>query len=220
MPHQLPRGNPTPKNSPIATAALALMLGLTLSAHAVSAQPFVLEIDVGPEQVGTTPTYQVDWGGDVDGLTAYLFAQGCSQKATAGSDGSDWSWTRLSPDDELECYFFGETGVLEMDFETIDRPSPAYGTATRRVSITESRTSSFIARFVAARGHQLRARFGYEGTPWTPWADGELSRSFPIPDAGQSSSIHFDLEMRPDPTSASVAMSGYLKTMKLNSGER
>ncbi|MEM8995239.1 MAG: hypothetical protein AAGF23_10665 [Acidobacteriota bacterium] len=219
MPHKLPNSHPTQTKSPVAIAALGLVLGLALTAHVAAARPFVLEIHVGPDQAGTAPTYQVDWGGDVDDLTTYLHAQACRQKATGGSDGSDWSWTRLSPDDELGCYFYGETGVLEMDFETNDRLSQADGTSTRRASIANSRTSSFVARFVAARGHQLRARFGYEGTPWTPWADGELSRSFPIPDTGQSSSIHFDLEMRADPTSTSVAMSGYLKTMKLNSGD-
>lgn len=120
----------------------------------------------------------------------------------------------------LECRFRDVSGIMAMDLKISGQWTLTDGTVLDQISAGSSITE-VTSRFQPESGYEQRMRFQVDGTwsSWTSWTTGRISQDVDVPAAGQEETVYFDAEMRPTTSGGTVAMSGYIKTKKLNSGE-
>lgn len=122
--------------------------------------------------------------------------------------------------DLLECRFRDLSSVMVMDLKISGQWTTTDGTVLDQISAGSSITE-VTARFQPESGYQHRMRFKVDGTwgSWSSWTTGRISQDVEVPAAGREEQVDYDAEMQPTSGTGTVAMSGYIKTKKLNSGD-
>ena len=82
----------------------------------------------------------------------------------------------------------------------------------------ESRLEEITLRFQPEPGFEHRVRFDLGGDALGAWTTGRVELVVPVPEPGAASEDGFVVETRPSGTTKPIAVHGYIKVKKLNSG--
>lgn len=121
----------------------------------------------------------------------------------------------------LECRFRDSTGTMVTDLKIGVNWTLTDNDILDQISAGSS-TVDVEARFQPEAGHEHRMRFRVSGSStwgaWSSWTTSRISHDVAVPGAGQTNSDEFDAEMRQTGGSATIAVHGYIRIKKLNSG--
>ncbi|MEM9462622.1 MAG: hypothetical protein AAGF11_51215 [Myxococcota bacterium] len=120
----------------------------------------------------------------------------------------------------LECRFRNLFGRMVLDLKVGTQWTLTDDNIQDNITAGSS-ISEVAARFEPQSGDEHRMRFQVDGTwgAWSSWTTGQISQDIDVPGAGLEETVDYDVEMRPTSGTGTVAMSGYLKVKKLNSGD-
>ena len=195
-------------------SALTVLFAWAWAAGAASAASFLLEIETSPENAGHMQSHAVNVVADVDEDSLFGFIRDCHLRADLRPR-SPWSVITVSSDDLLQCRSQATPAAVEMDIQILT-PIVLYDEGAVHDA---GLPSDVVGHFVPERGYEQRLRFGHGAQAWTGWTTGSILRSIRVPPEGEENALHFEVELRPRGSAATSAMSGYIKTKKLNSGD-
>lgn len=178
-------------------------------------EPLQLEIRVNPEHAETMQTFEVTVFEEIDQEDLFAFIHDCHLRAASTSHMA-WYSAAVADDDLLRCRVRDRSQVMEMDLRTTTEPDQAAGLRPQTEAEAED---AVIARFEPELGYEHRVRFLSGNGSWSEWTIGPIDRKLPISPAGQDRTHPFQNEIRPSGSRGAVAMSGYIRIKKLNSGD-
>lgn len=123
--------------------------------------------------------------------------------------------------DLLECRFRDASGTMAMDLKIGATWTLTDNDILDQISAGSS-TVEVTARFQPESGYEHRMRFKPHGSStwgaWSAWTTSRISHEMPVPGAGQTNTDELDAEMRQVGSPSTIAIHGYVKIKKLNTG--
>lgn len=120
----------------------------------------------------------------------------------------------------LECRFRESSNSMIMDLKVGGQWTQTDGTVVDQITAGSSITD-VDAHFDPDSGYEYRIRFrpsGEEWGSWSSWTNRRVTQTIAVPGAGLTYQEDFDAELRVLGQTNTVALGGYIRVKKLNSG--
>jgi hypothetical protein len=121
----------------------------------------------------------------------------------------------------LELRFRDASGTMATDIKIGDDWTLCDNDVLDQISAGSS-IVDVDSRFQPESGYEHRMRFKPHDSAtwgsWSAWTTSRISHETAVPAAGQTNVDEYDAEMRPTSGTPTIAVHGYIKIKKLNSG--
>lgn len=141
--------------------------------------------------------------------------------AVPGAALAMFALTTVADEALLELRLRGSDGATAVDLK-IDGEWTAGDGDIVDVIAADSPISAVTSQFQVASGHEQRVRFKNHGSPtwgpWSGWTTSRIAHTTAVPGAGQLHADEFEASVRPVHGTPTIAVHGYVKIKKLNTG--